>query len=1325
MDFYIIKERKGPEKKKELEVYPDYQILRSQDLMIRAKSFYAIWNQNVGLWSTDEFDVQRLVDEDLRNYQVKTEGMFEVHRNYLANFSSNSWLRFRNYIAHLSDNHHELDKNVTFLNTKVSKEDYVSKRLSYDLAEGDISAWDDLVSTLYDEEERKKIEWAIGAVITGDSKNIQKFLVFYGDPGKGKSTILNIIQDMFEGYWTSFVSSDLVSSNSSFALEAFKANPLLGIEHDGDLSRVTDNSKLNSLVAHESMEMNEKHKSKYMMRFITLLMVGSNKPVKFTDSRSGLIRRLLDIHPTGKTIPIRKYQALMSQIKFEHGAIAEHCRQVYLEMGKDYYSGYRPIEMMLQTDIFFNFIEASYDILREQDGVSLNHAYELYKNFIAESGIEHALPRYKMREELKSYFNEFHEQYRVDDERIRSYYKGFKADLFKAPTGNPSLQHMFKLVLDEKESLFDKQYADAPAQYAKEDGTPQLYWTYEERTDPKTGKVFIPGPSQVVSTTLKDLDTSKEHYVRLPEHDIVIDFDLKDGNGKKSAELNLEAASKWPSTYSEYSKSGQGIHLHYHYTGDPSRLSRIYADGIEVKVFVGNSSLRRMLSTSNNVPISSLNEGQLPIKEKNVKNEDQIKSERSLRELITRNLNKEIHPGTKPSMDFIHHILEEAYKSDLVYDVTDMKQRIFLFASNSTNQSMYCLKLLQTMKFASEQKLEDVREGEDESAKGKRALNADTEVIFDCEVFPNLIVVCWKYKGADPRTTVSMINPTPQDISKLLSMKLVGYNCRRYDNHILYSILLGKSTYQTYLTSQKIISGVPGALYGAAYNLSYTDIYDFSSAKKSLKKLEIELGIRHMELGLPWDQPVADKDIPRVVKYCKNDVEATDAVRQHLEADFIARQILSELSGLSMNSTTQQHASKIIFGEDRNPQEKFIYTDLSEMFPGYKFDKFARQSTYRGEVVGEGGLVRAKPGMYSNVVLLDIESMHPTSIEELNLFGDEFTKTFSTLKRARLAIKHKDYELARELFGGKLAKYLKDQSQAEELSYALKIVINIVYGLTSAKFDNSFKDPRNIDNIVAKRGALAMMNIRDEIEAAGYNVIHIKTDSIKIPVDPEKEAELIEFVMELGEKYGYTFEHEATYTKFCLVNDAVYIAKARKGRKPEHWVATGAQFAHPYVHKYLFTHEPIEFKDMCETKSVTSAMYLDFPSMYMEEITSETSLDDDTPMALVDLYNPDVHGDDVGNFHRMQFIGKTGSFCPILPGEGGGRLLREKNGKYYAVTGTTGFYWLESEMVEMLKKQKSIDTSYFERLVNEAIETISKFGDFEWFVDSSHVKQGL
>ena len=123
----------------------------------------------------------------------------------------------------------------------------------------------------------------------------------------------------------------------------------------------------------------------------------------------------------------------------------------------------------------------------------------------------------------------------------------------------------------------------------------------------------------------------------------------------------------------------------------------------------------------------------------------------------------------------------------------------------------------------------------------------------------------------------------------------------------------------------------------------------------------------------------------KVEEYCVNDVIATEAVFESRKQDFVAREILAELSGLSVNHTTQQHTARILFGNDKNPQRLFVYTDLSERFPGYEFD--GKESTYCGEVTGEGGYVYSEPGVYENVALLDVASMHPTSIEQLNLFG--------------------------------------------------------------------------------------------------------------------------------------------------------------------------------------------------------------------------------------------------------------------------------------------------------------------------------------------------
>lgn len=1288
LDFLRIKERSS--KNGVVEVYPDFLVRRSEDLMVRGKQFYAIWDEAKGLWSTDEYDVQRLVDVELLAHKEKldkrNDGVVQV--KLMGDFSSNSWLQFRNYVGHLSDSSQSLDTNLTFANTEVKKSDYVSKRLPYPLAPGDCSSFLEIVNTLYEPEEAAKIFWAIGAIVSGDSKKIQKFMVWYGAPGAGKGTILGVIQKLFKGYTSTFEAQTLTSAGS-FAVEAFKTNPLVAIDPDGDLSKITDNTRLNSIVSHEPMNINEKYKPTYTDVIHAFLLIATNNPVKFTNAKSGLVRRMIDIRPSGALLATRKYHALVSQLDFELGAIAHYCLEVYQEMGRDYYSGYRPLEMMLQTDVFFNYIEAHYDLFESQNGVSLKQAHDLWKEWVRESEIEWKMPQYKLREELKNYFAEYEDRAMVDGVRVRSWYSDFNADRFKAPVKSKEDPKAFSLIMDETTSLLDAIYMDQPAVYAKANGTPAKYWSDSPKSDGKGG-TFIPKPHQVVSTKLLDLDTSKEHYVKPPQNHIVIDFDLTDRDGNKSAERNLAAASSWPSTYAEYSKSGSGVHLHYIWDGDTSDLSRIYDEGIEVKVFNGDSSLRRRLSKCNNVPIATINSG-LPLQEKKVINADSVKSEQSLRNLIERNLRKEIMGSTKPSIDFVHKILEDAYKSGLKYDVTDMRPRLIAFANNSSHQGPYCIKRVLDMKFASEEGVGDV-ESDPENPNYSTPVRDERLAFFDCEVFPNLFVLCWKFE--DSPNVVRLINPAPPAVAEIIELlKLVGYNCRQYDNHILYAASMGYSNRQLYELSKKIIENTPNAKFGAAYNISYVDIYDYASEKKGLKKWQIELGLPHDELGFDWDSDVPEDQWDRVAEYCENDVRATEAVHKHRKGDYTARLILAELSGLLINESTQRHTAAIIFGDDvRSAKEHFIYTDLSEMFPGYKYDY--GKSTYMDEEIGEGGLVRAKPGMYTNVALLDVASMHPASIRALKAFGP-YTDNFGDLVDARLAIKHKDFDKASKMLDGKLAPYLEDTDQAKALAYALKIAINIVYGLTSAKFDNPFKDHKNKDNIVAKRGALFMKDLQKMVEGEGFIAAHIKTDSIKIP---DATPEIIEKVFEFGKKYGYDFEHEYTYEKMALVNDAVYVAKV--GWAPDEseigkWTATGKQFQIPYVFKTMFTKDPIQFADK------TVEAHVKVGNMFLDFTTIENGL--------LEPYSQD---------EKMHFVGKGGLFCPIIPGKGGGQLVREKDGKYGAVQGTKGWYWLEAEMVKTLGKESDIDLSYFETLINEAYETLGKFGDVEWFLSS-------
>ena len=682
-------------------------------------------------------------------------------------------------------------------------------------------------------------------------------------------------------------------------------------------------------------------------------------------------------------------------------------------------------------------------------------------------------------------------------------------------------------------------------------------------------------------------------------------------------------------------------------------------------------------------------------------NFDSVKSEKALRSLIVKNLNKEYHPGTKPSIDFIFKILEDAYNSGLKYDVSDMYTLVLDFAMGSTHQSDYCIKLVNKMKFKSEDASEAVS-------------NEEADIVFyDVEVFPNLFLVNYKKHGKDKKV-MRMINPKPHEVEELMNYRLVGFNCRRYDNHILYARMMGYDNMGLFNLSQDIILKGKGFL-NQAWNVSYTDIYDFCSVKQSLKKWEIDLGIHHQELGLPWDQEVPEKLWERVAEYCDNDVLATEAVWDARQADFSARKILADLSGLSVNDTNRSHIVKILAGDKKEVDH--VYTDLSKTFPGYKMvegDDRKMHNMYRGTDVGFGGYVYGEQGIWYNVALLDVGNMHGASIVALNKFGED-TQKYIDIREARMAIKEGinnggDFSKAEGMLDGKLKPYLGSIEEADALQGALKLILNSTYGIAAATFDNPLRDKRDVNNIIALRGALFMRTLQDEIVKRGYKVVHIKTDSVKIP---NATKEIIDFVIDFGRKYGYEFEHEATYEKMCLVNDAVYIAQYMRPEKCEKlygyipsgvkkhfkkhdhpWTATGTQFQVPYVFKKLFSHEKIEFEDLCETKSVTSALYL-------------------RPEGSDPAKDPN-------------FVGRVGLFCPIKKGCGGSELLRESkdkdgNVKYGYATGCKDYFWMEADMVKELGKEDCIDISYYESMVNDAVEAISEYGDFTEFANCEEV----
>lgn len=912
--------------------YADFNIDKYSDLMIKGGEFYAMYNEQTGMWITKKTPCSKLIDTKIKEF---ADGTGVSYLSMRVN-GDKQWDEFLKYCKKLDDNAKPLDNKIIFKNQKTSREDYASKTLPYELQEGECKAWDELIGTLYSPTEREKLEWAIGAILTGDSKNIQKFVVMYGKHGTGKSTILNIIAMLTEGYNTTFDSEALGDQRNSFSLEAFADDPLVGIEHDGDLSRITTNTRLNMIISHEKIRINEKFKRTYHLKLHTFLFMGTNSPVKITDSKSGLIRRLIDVYPSGNTIPPKRYKELIKQVEFELGAIAYHCIKVYESLGIDYYYDYKPSQMLKFTNDVYDFMTDNYELIKNEihnngDFIYANFLWDKFKAWAEENNIYMVnMTMRKFRNDVAGYFDRFEQRYKGIYWGV---FIGLKTGMFKELEDDevknenneqvidiPSDIYPEWLQLKEQPSNFDILEAESIAQYTSDDESrPKNKW-------------------ENCKTKLKDINTRKLHFVKpTDEHHMFVDFDIKDENGNKSLQKNIDKAIELglPPTYAEASKSGGGLHLHYIYDGDINDLSYILSDNVEIKTYPSDkgNAMRRKLTICNDLPIVHISSG-LPFKEKKGANNGVFdmkyyKNDKDIRKTLVKCMKKQFNGGhTITNVSYAKYILENLYASGLSYDVSDMKPLMIDFASGSTNQATKCLELVADMKFCSKDS-EDIKDMVVVYDNGPEFDKEAPIVFFDVEIFVNVFIVCYKFM--DKPEVVKLINPTPEDIKKMMSFKLIGFNNLGYDNHMLYARMQGYSNRALYDLSKRIIGGTNeekrSATFAGAKNLSYTDVYDFSIKKQSLKKWQIELDLHHLENSYPWDEPLAEEHWDEVATYCANDVISTEAVFKHLSTDWKARQILSDLSGLSVNESTNKHTLAIVFGGEKHPM--LVYTDLA------------------------------------------------------------------------------------------------------------------------------------------------------------------------------------------------------------------------------------------------------------------------------------------------------------------------------------------------------------------------------------------------------------
>lgn len=1254
------------------EIYPSFYYGYTNDIVLKGGRMIGFWNPNKNAWDTKKNDFVRYVDGEIKNeYGKIKESLGEAFKpsrikvKYMGSVSSRVMDDFER-LEKKSQQHDDVifNKKIFFKDDAIKKGDYSTTQLDYRPEPGETPVFDEFMEVLYDQREIEKILWFMGAVFTGHMPTIQKGMFLYGPKGTGKGTVIKIVRDLFQEY-CGVINLKKLTSDGEFATSQIDTVPIL-IDDETNLSVIKNDTELLKLMSHDPIEVNKKYGIPYTVTFTGLLIAASNQRYRVRNMDAGITRRFVTVEPKGNKHSGKRYNEMMQQMPFEYPQLAQRAIDHFNAKGPHYYDNYIDMAMVEYSDPIYRFVVENHNQLK--DGITWKRVAMLYHAYLEGIGFDTKDYKNKIKAGLYPTYMDFASQKKVNGVNVSSWFFDLKEDLIFPSTDADGVEIQDEsdsstIELKEQPSYLDRIGASYSAQLANEHGTPSRKWDSNK-------------------TIMSDLDTSELHYVILPLHHIVIDFDIKNDQGEKELSLNLEAAKKFPPTYTELSKSGQGVHLHYYYDGNVEELERLYEEDVEIKVFLGKASLRRQLTKCNDLPIKTISHG-LPVKgkEKMYKAAEIIKwDEKKLRRSIERNLAKQIHANTKPSIDLIQHSIRTAEEDGVQYDLSDMYQDLLIFAMSSSNQAEYCLSVVNKLNLCTIES-EEI----DNDLQGESLVVPDKDIHFyDIEVYPNLFVVVYKRFEEDEFTV--LLNPKPEELEGFFDKPMVGFNNRNYDNQIMYYAMLGESPMELYHRSKSIIVDKDrNVTKYKAKEMSYADIYEYVFKKQSLKKWQIELDIHHDEIEFPWDQPVAEADWDRVIEYCKNDVEATEAVFKANYADYRAQCILSEISGLSVNSTHNEHSARIMFGEERNPNVHFKYTDLSEMFPGYEFNRFAKKSeasTYLGEFVGEGGAVRTEPGIWFDVALLDVASMHPTSAIELDYFG-MYTQILDDLKQARIHIKHEDYDKAKEMFDGKFKRYLGDKADAKGLSNALKLVINSIYGLTSASFYNKFSQKLNVDNIVAKRGALFMLTLKEEIEKRGYVVAHIKTDSVKIPNADQK---IIDFVHEFGKQYGYDFEHEKTYRRLVLLNKAVYAGEYLKENRdnPELskwvWEFTGGPILEPYVQKKLFTHTEMSDKEFRQIKEVSTGK-------------------DGTPVA---IYLGDKR------------VGRFAGVYPSLTGEDMWRVTEPKDpnieSKRGHVNGTKGYGW---KLWSDYKGKEDIDMQYFIDLAEDMKKQIARVGDPE------------
>lgn len=429
--------------------------------------------------------------------------------------------------------------------------------------------------------------------------------------------------------------------------------------------------------------------------------------------------------------------------------------------------------------------------------------------------------------------------------------------------------------------------------------------------------------------------------------------------------------------------------------------------------------------------------------------------------------------------------------------------------------------------------------------------------IYDLEVFAyDWIAVFRNPEAEDNHIVVHNDNYQLREFLGQPDVILGGFNNKHYDNWILLTMINGGDNERVKDHNDFIIGGANGWEYpfirGQPKPFKSFDLRDDIDKSLSLKAIEGNLNLPIVESSVPFDiaRPLTKLELAEVIRYCKNDVDATVRLYQERAEYITSKKIVGDMYGVppedALGLTNAKLSARVLGARpvERDDERDYRIPDNldPDLIPepvlsffmqirdksipdvklfgagkgskGMTLDVILKTSggecpvTYAwGGVHGAKLAYKAEATEDRLIVNYDVASLYPNSMINFGYCSRsmEDPDAYKKLVQTRLA-----------------AKKAGDKEKAG----ALKLVVNTVYGAMLNRY-NDLADRRAgrsvcITNQLAMTQLIVMLSRRCE----SIDFININTDGIMFFIDKAEDALAAQIVEEWSRVTGFEMERD-------------------------------------------------------------------------------------------------------------------------------------------------------------------------------------------------------